>query len=79
MTLINDLFGSPPVWLGLDRRISQAWHDVRDYARDVLSGAKDDVEGAGMLFAAIAGLGMRWISSLTIWQTGDIGPPARGA
>jgi uncharacterized membrane protein YccC len=56
VTLINDLFGSPPVWLGLDRRISQAWHDVRDYARDVLSGAKDDVERAGMLFAAIAGL-----------------------
>ncbi len=79
VTLINDLFGSPPVWLGLERRITQAWHDVRDYARDVLSGAKDDVEGAGMLFAAIAGLGMRWISSLTIWQTGDIGPPARGA
>ncbi len=56
VTLINDLFGSPPVWLGLDRRISQAWHDVRDYARDVLSGTKDDVERAGMLFAAIAGL-----------------------
>src|SRR2546429_2898541 len=56
VTLINDLFGSPPVWLGLDRRISQAWHDVRDYARDVLSGAGDDVERTGMLFAAIAGL-----------------------
>jgi uncharacterized membrane protein YccC len=56
VTLINDLFGSPPVWLGLERRISQAWHDVRDYARDVLGGAKDDAERTGMLFAAIAGL-----------------------
>jgi len=56
VTLINDLFGSPPVWLGLERRITQAWHDVRDYARDVLDGAKDDTERAGLLFAAIAGL-----------------------
>jgi uncharacterized membrane protein YccC len=56
VTLINDLFGSPPVWLGLERRITQAWHDVRDYARDVLGGAKDDAERTGMLFAAIAGL-----------------------
>jgi uncharacterized membrane protein YccC len=56
VTLINDLFGSPPVWQGLDRRITQAWHDVRDYARDVLGGAKDDTERAGRLFAQIAGL-----------------------
>jgi uncharacterized membrane protein YccC len=56
VTLINDLFGSPPVWPGLERRISLAWHDVRDYARDVLGGANDNVERAGMLFAAIAGL-----------------------
>jgi uncharacterized membrane protein YccC len=56
VTLINDLFGSPPVWPGLERRITQAWHDVRDYARDMLGGAKDDAERAGMLFAAIAGL-----------------------
>jgi uncharacterized membrane protein YccC len=56
VTLINDLFGSPPVWRGLDRRITQAWHDVRDYARDVLGGARDDSERAGMLFARIVGL-----------------------
>ncbi|WP_249791047.1 FUSC family protein [Bradyrhizobium sp. SRL28] len=56
VTLINDLFGSPPVWRGLDRRITQAWHDVRDYARDVLGGARDDSERAGVLFAQIAGL-----------------------
>jgi uncharacterized membrane protein YccC len=56
VTLINDLFGSPAVWPGLERRITQAWHDVRDYARDVLGGAKDDVERAGTLFAAIASL-----------------------
>ena len=56
VTLINDLFGSPPVWPTLERRITQAWHDVRDYARDVLGEAKDDAQRAGMLFAAIAGL-----------------------
>jgi uncharacterized membrane protein YccC len=56
VTLINDLFGSPPVWLGLERRITQAWHDVSDYARDVLGGARDDAARSGVLFAAIAGL-----------------------
>src|SRR6266699_1925825 len=56
VTLINDLFGSPPGWPTLERRITQAWHDVRDYARDVLGEAKDDAQRAGMLFAAIAGL-----------------------
>lgn len=56
VTLINDLFGSPPVWLGLERRIAQVWHDVRDYAREMLGGTKDDAKRAGMLFAAIAGL-----------------------
>src|SRR6267143_7073156 len=55
VALINDLFGSPPVWPGLERRITQAWHDVRGYACDVLGGAKDDAR-AGSLFAAIAGL-----------------------
>jgi uncharacterized membrane protein YccC len=40
----------------LERRITQAWHDVRDYARDVLDGAREDAERAGLLFAAIAGL-----------------------
>jgi uncharacterized membrane protein YccC len=55
VTLINDLFGSPAVWPGLERRITQAWHDVRDYARDVLAGAREDAR-AGRLFAAIAGL-----------------------
>src|ERR1700676_4319687 len=55
VTLINDFFGSPPVWLGLERRITQVWHDVRDYTRDVLGGARDDVERAGMLLAAITG------------------------
>jgi uncharacterized membrane protein YccC len=56
VTLINDLFGSPPVWLGLERRITRAWLDVRDYARDVLGGAKDDAGRTGTLFAQIAGL-----------------------
>src|SRR3954469_13419841 len=56
VTIINDFFGSPPVWPGLECRITQAWHDVRDYARAVLGGAKDHAETAGVLFAAIAGL-----------------------
>jgi uncharacterized membrane protein YccC len=56
VTLINDLFGSPPVWLGLERRITQAWHDVRDYARDVLGGVRGGSKRAGVLFAAIVGL-----------------------
>jgi uncharacterized membrane protein YccC len=56
VTLINDLFGSPPVWLGLERRMTQVWRDVRDYVRDVLGGARDDAERAGMLFAEITGL-----------------------
>src|SRR3954451_9268860 len=56
VTLINDLFGTPPVWPGLERRIMQTWRDVRDYARDVLGGAKDEVERAGMLFASITSL-----------------------
>jgi uncharacterized membrane protein YccC len=56
VTLVNDLFGSPAVWPGLERRITQAWHDVRGYARDVLGGTREDAERAGLLFAAIAGL-----------------------
>ena len=56
VTLINDLFGSPPVWPGLERTIMQVWRDVRYYARNALEGAEEDVERAGMLFAAISGL-----------------------
>jgi len=56
VTLINDVFGSPPVWSGLDRRISDIWHDVRSYARDVLSGNEEDPERAGALLAQVAGL-----------------------
>lgn len=56
VTLVNDLLGSPPVWQGLDRRITQAWHDVHDWARDVLGGATDSSERAGMLLAQIIGL-----------------------
>ena len=41
VTLINDVFGSPPVWRGLDRRINDIWQDVRGYARDVLSGNQE--------------------------------------
>src|SRR6266849_10940589 len=33
VTLINDVFGSPPVWRELDRWISVIWGDVRSYMR----------------------------------------------
>src|ERR1700682_2032004 len=56
VTLINDVFGSPPVWSGLDCRINDIWHDVRSYARDVLSGNEEDPERAGALLAQVAGL-----------------------
>ncbi|UWU76565.1 FUSC family protein [Bradyrhizobium huanghuaihaiense] len=56
VTLINDLFGSPPVWHGLDRRITQAWQDARGWARDVLAGAEDNPERAALLLAQITGL-----------------------
>jgi uncharacterized membrane protein YccC len=54
VTLINDIFGSPPVWRGLDRQINDIWRDVRSYAHDVLSGENSDQTGA--LLAQISGL-----------------------
>src|SRR6266852_7426482 len=56
VTLINDVFGSPPVWRGLDRRINDIWRDVRSYARDVLSGNQENPERTGALLAQISGL-----------------------
>jgi uncharacterized membrane protein YccC len=56
VTLINDVFGSPPVWRGLDRRINDIWRDVRSYARDVLSGNEENPERTGALLAQISGL-----------------------
>src|SRR5713226_6318557 len=56
VTLINDVFGSPPVWRGLDRRMSDIWRDVRGYARDVMSGNEENPERAGALLAQISGL-----------------------
>jgi hypothetical protein len=56
LTMINDLFSSPPVWRGVDRRMTQAWQDVRDYAREVLSGERDDCIRAGKLLAQVAEL-----------------------
>jgi uncharacterized membrane protein YccC len=56
VTLINDVFGSPPVWRGLDRRINDIWNDVRGYARDVLGGNEENPERAGALLAQISGL-----------------------
>src|SRR5258708_23943596 len=56
VTLINDVFGSPPVWRELDRRMSDIWRDVRSYARDVLSGNEEDPERAGALLAQVAEL-----------------------
>ncbi len=56
VTMINDLFGSPSVWLGLDRKIGDIWRDVREYARGVLSKGQEDPEKAGDLLSEIAGL-----------------------
>ena len=56
VTLINDVFGSPPVWRELDRRINDIWRDVRGYARDVLSGNQENPERTGALLAQISGL-----------------------
>src|SRR5260221_8376250 len=56
VTLINDVFGTPPLWTGLDRRINDIWRDVRSYARDVLSGNEEDSERAGALLAQVSGL-----------------------
>src|SRR5258705_4908586 len=54
VTLINDVFGSPPVWRGLDRRINDIWRDARSYARDVLSGNEENPERAEALLAPIS-------------------------
>ena len=56
VTLINDVFGSPPVWSELDRRINDIWRDVRSYARDVLGGNEENPVRAGALLAQISGL-----------------------
>jgi uncharacterized membrane protein YccC len=56
VTLINDVFGSPPVWRGLDRRINDIWRDVRRYARDVLSGNEENPERTGALLGQISRL-----------------------
>src|SRR5882762_10060011 len=66
VTLINDVFGSPPVWRGLDRRINDIWRDARSYARDLLSGNEENPERAEALLAQISGLKIRSTSSLTI-------------
>src|ERR1700755_753627 len=47
VTLINDVFGSPPVWRELNRRMNDIWRDVRSYARNVLSGNEANPEMAG--------------------------------
>src|SRR5258708_31666181 len=56
VTLINGVSGSPPVWRGLDRRMSDIWRDVRGYARDVMSGNAENPERAGALLTQIAEL-----------------------
>src|SRR6201991_1207241 len=54
VALINDIFGAPPVWRGLERQITDVWRDVRSYACDVLRGYPVNPERAGVLFAQIA-------------------------
>jgi uncharacterized membrane protein YccC len=78
VTLINDVFGSPPVWQGLDRQISDIWRDVRSYARDAFSGNEESPERAGALLAQVSGLRDQVTSSHTIWRTVDSGLRAQG-
>jgi uncharacterized membrane protein YccC len=56
VTLINDVFGSPPVWRGLDRRMRDVWRDVCIFARDVLNGNEGNAGRAGAVLAQISGL-----------------------
>ncbi|UXN58621.1 FUSC family protein [Phyllobacterium zundukense] len=56
VTIINDLFASPSVWSGLDRKISDIWRDVREHARSVLSKGQENPETAAALLSQIAGL-----------------------
>ena len=56
VTIINDLFGSPSVWPGLDRKMGDIWRDVREYARGALSKGQQDPEKTGALLSQIAGL-----------------------
>jgi uncharacterized membrane protein YccC len=56
VTLINDVFGSPSVWRGLNLRMSDIWRDVRSYARDALSGNEEKPEHAAALLAQISQL-----------------------
>jgi uncharacterized membrane protein YccC len=56
VTIINDLFGSPAAWSGLDRRMGDVWSDVREYARGVLSKGQEDPRKTGALLSDIAGL-----------------------
>jgi uncharacterized membrane protein YccC len=56
VTLINDVFGSPPVWHGLDRQISDSWRNTRSYARDAFSGNEENPERAGAVLAQVSGL-----------------------
>jgi uncharacterized membrane protein YccC len=56
VTLINDVFGSPPVWRGLNRRMSDIWWDVCSYARDALRGNEEKPEQTAALLAQISQL-----------------------
>jgi uncharacterized membrane protein YccC len=56
VTLINDVFGSPPVWHGLDGQISDIWRDIRSYARDAFNGNEENPERAGALLAQASGI-----------------------
>jgi uncharacterized membrane protein YccC len=57
VTLVNDLFGSPSIWRGFDRRISAIWQDVREYARAIAIGGAEDPQKTAMFLARISGLG----------------------
>ena len=79
VTLINDVFGSPPVWPGLERRIGDIWRDVRSYARDVLGGNGGGTPSEQEHSSRKSrDCGIRSTSSLTIWRTGGTGLRVQG-
>jgi uncharacterized membrane protein YccC len=56
VTSVNDLFGSPPVWRGLDSRISAIWQDVRHHARSILAAGEEEPQKTATLLAQITAL-----------------------
>ncbi|MEK1925157.1 MAG: FUSC family protein [Rhizobium giardinii] len=56
VTIINDLFGSPAVWSGLDRKMGDIWRNVHAYAHGVLGKGEENPDTAGALLSQIVAL-----------------------